>query len=319
MQFPESYFQEEVKWGFTISKTMKHVWAGQMEVLRTIINICEKYGLVYYAFWGTLLGVVRHEGFIPWDDDIDIAFKREDYIKFLQVAKKELPSEYCLLNVHTDEEWSDFHTRVTNSQDIDISESRLSQFHGCPFVIGVDIFPLDYIPRDEEAAELQKTLLRIIGDLLPLAQYLNQNGGNKGEKTDQKAQEDREALEEGLSTLEEWCKVSIDRKGDVANQLRRLYDRICMMHGGEDGDILTSYPEYIKGKGFFLSKEWFGTKQMKFENMMVTVPLGYDRILTELYGDYMAPVQNMQDHDYPFYKEQLQMLHEHNVWLDVQE
>lgn len=316
LKFSEDFFREETKWGFTISRTMKHAWAGQMEVLQKIIEICDKYGLVYYAFWGTLLGAVRHEGFIPWDDDIDIAFKREDYQKFLQVVKNELPSEYCLLNVYADDAWTYFHTRVTNSRKVDISESRLSQFHGCPFAVGVDIFPLDYIPRDKKTAELQKTLLGIIRDLFPL---LREDDESNGKKTMAERQEGMETLEEGISALEEWCQVSIDRKGNVGNQLRKLYDRICMMYGKEDGDILTSYPEYIKEEGFFLPKEWFGTKQLKFENMMLTVPSDYDRVLTELFGDYMVPVRNTQDHDYPFYREQLQMLHERNVWLDVQE
>ena len=316
LQFSESFFCEETRWGFTVSKTMKHAWAAEMEVLQRIIEICERHDLNYYVFWGTLLGAVRHEGFIPWDDDIDIALKREDYVKFLNAAEKELPSGYLLRNVYTDEEWTNAHTLVNNSQEIEISPSRLAEFHGCPFIVGVDIFPLDYIPRDEEAAELQKTLLWTIGNMM----FLLEDVVEKEEKgTEEERQESRKALEEGLSTLEEWCKVSIDRDGSVANQLRRLYDRICMMYGEKDGDILTSYSEYIKGEGFTLPKEWFGTKQMKFENMTVTVPSDYDLILKELFGDYMVPVQNTQDHDYPFYKSQLQMLHDHDVWLDVKE
>lgn len=86
LQFPENFFDEEVRCGFTVSSTMKHYWAAQMEVLQTVIAICEKHDLTYYAFWGTLIGAVRHKGFIPWDDDIDIALKREDYQKLLCIA-----------------------------------------------------------------------------------------------------------------------------------------------------------------------------------------------------------------------------------------
>ncbi len=123
LQFSDSYFKEETIQGFTISKTMKHAWAAQLEVLRTIMEICEKQNLTCYAFWGTLLGAVRHQGFIPWDDDIDIAMKREDYIKFLQAAGSELPEEYCVLNAYTETEWPHFLTRVTNSHKIDTSRT----------------------------------------------------------------------------------------------------------------------------------------------------------------------------------------------------
>ena len=318
LKFPEDYFQEERKCNFTVSKTMKHAWAAQLEVLQNMIAVCEKHNIHYYAFWGTLLGAVRHEGYIPWDDDIDIAMKREDYIKFQQVAK-ELPAEYCFINVHTEEEWPHFCARVTNARTVSTSEKRLLQFHGCPFVVGVDIFPLDYIPRDENAAELQKTLLGIIRDILPLAKLLKENGSAGVDISEAGRQESRETLEAGIAALETCCKISIDRGKPVDNQLLRLYDKICMMYGEEDGEILTSYPEYIKGGGFFLQKEWFGVKQMLFENMHIMVPAGYDHIMTELYGDYMEPVQSGSDHEYPFYREQLQSLHERGIWLDVAE
>lgn len=313
LKFPEDYFEEEIKCSFTVSKTMKHAWAAQLEVLQTIIAICEKHSIHYYAFWGTLLGAVRHQGYIPWDDDIDIAMKREDYIKFQQVAK-ELPSEYCFINVHKEEEWPHFCARVTNARTVSTSEERLSQFHGCPFVVGVDIFPLDYIPRDESAANIQKTLLEMIRDIYPLAEFLRREGSET-----EGMEESRETLEAGLAALETCCKVCIDRKKSVENQLLRLYDRICMMYGEEDGEILTSYPEYINGEGVFLPKEWFGEKQMQFENMQIVVPAEYDRILTELYGDYMEPVQSTSGHEYPFYGEQLQQLHKRGIWLDVME
>lgn len=81
--FPDEYFKTEVRDGFAVNELMKRTLAAQLEVLNKIIGICEKYGLAYYAYWGTLLGAVRHKGYIPWDDDLDIAMKREDYIRFL--------------------------------------------------------------------------------------------------------------------------------------------------------------------------------------------------------------------------------------------
>lgn len=67
---------------------MKHVWAAEIEILLEVIKICERHGLTYYADWGTLLGAVRHEGFIPWDDDIDLAMMRPDFERLEQLLAK---------------------------------------------------------------------------------------------------------------------------------------------------------------------------------------------------------------------------------------
>ena len=91
MNFPDSYFEDEVKAGFFVSAKMKSYWAMQLEVLNEIDRICRKHHIQYFAEWGTLLGTVRHRGYIPWDDDMDIAMKRMDYEKFRKVLPGELP------------------------------------------------------------------------------------------------------------------------------------------------------------------------------------------------------------------------------------
>ena len=75
MRFDSAFFREEEREGFLIASKMKHAWAAQMEVLKDIETVCEKHGLQYFAAFGTLLGAVRHQGFIPWDDDMDIFMK----------------------------------------------------------------------------------------------------------------------------------------------------------------------------------------------------------------------------------------------------
>ena len=67
MNFPDSYFEDEVKAGFFVSAKMKSYWAMQLEVLNEIDRICRKHHIQYFAEWGTLLGTVRHRGYIPWD------------------------------------------------------------------------------------------------------------------------------------------------------------------------------------------------------------------------------------------------------------
>lgn len=86
LQFTEDYFQEEEREGFVVSSMMKRVWAAQLVVLEEIGRVCQKLKIPFWADWGTMLGAVRHHGFIPWDDDMDICMMRKDYMRFLQEA-----------------------------------------------------------------------------------------------------------------------------------------------------------------------------------------------------------------------------------------
>ena len=103
LQFPEEYFEDEVRDGFYVTSDMKHAWAAQLEVLNDVDKACRENGIQYFAEWGTLLGAVRHHGFIPWDDDMDICMKRPDYNRFLQIADQIMPEGYKLSLIHISE------------------------------------------------------------------------------------------------------------------------------------------------------------------------------------------------------------------------
>ena len=153
MYFSEEFFRPEVRDGFFVNGTMKRAWAAQLEVLKVISDICAKYDIPWFAEAGTLLGAVRHKGFIPWDDDLDISMLREDYNRFQKIIERELPQGYRLLTYKNREEsmkfWDVF-IRVVNTDKIRVDEEFLKEFHQFPYPAGVDIFPLEYVPRDPE-------------------------------------------------------------------------------------------------------------------------------------------------------------------------
>ena len=93
---PEGFLGEEVRCGYTVTKQMKEVWAIELDLLKQFDIICEKHGLHYCVAAGTLLGAIRHGGFIPWDDDIDVYMLRNDYNKLMMLAN-EFKSPYFLL------------------------------------------------------------------------------------------------------------------------------------------------------------------------------------------------------------------------------
>ena len=93
MNVQESFLLDEVRCGFLVPAAVKQAWAAELEVLMEIDRVCKLHDIEYFADWGTLLGAVRHGGFVPWDDDLDIIMFREDYNKFLTCAEKEMDSE----------------------------------------------------------------------------------------------------------------------------------------------------------------------------------------------------------------------------------
>ena len=78
-----------------------------LDIVKEVVAICERHSLRYYMLGGTMLGAIRHKGFIPWDDDIDLGIPREDYDMFLQIAPNELSAHLKLVNYHTDPEYQD--------------------------------------------------------------------------------------------------------------------------------------------------------------------------------------------------------------------
>ncbi len=300
LHFPEEYFKTEERDGFLISELMKKAWAAQLEVLSKIIAVCDKYHLTYYAYWGTLLGAVRHQGFIPWDDDLDIALKKDDYIKFLEVARKELPQEYCILNCYTDPEYENAFSRITNGREIDLSEKRMKEYHGCPFSVGVDIFPLYYVPRDTNNAGIQNAILNAISEILKLV-----------ESTDSQNEDDNVLIMEGLVELEKATGYQFTADRPLHNHLKILYDQISRLFEEAESDAVTLFPKYMK-KGYIVEKELLSESiQLPFENITLNAPKGYDAILRKTYNDYMVPRKVRAAHDYPFYKGQLQVLVKH--------
>lgn len=144
MLFHNSYFEDEVRDGFFVPSEIKRAWAAELEVLSEIDKICKKYKIQYFADWGTLLATVRHEGFIPWDDDLDIVMKREDYRRFMEIAQTELPEGFSAYNFRNHDNLWLFLGRVVGKRRICFEEEHLERFHQFPYIAGVDIFVLDY-------------------------------------------------------------------------------------------------------------------------------------------------------------------------------
>lgn len=301
MIFSDSYFEDEIKAGFYVEAKMKGCWAAQLEVLNEIDRICRKYNIQYFAEWGTLLGTIRHGGFIPWDDDMDIAMKRMDYERFLKVAPRELPTSYQILNYRNQEDYWDVMARVLNAEFFDTTPEFLDQYHNCPYACGVDIFPLDYVTRNKEEEKIQR-------DLIEMVKTVADTYGHGGI-----AEED---LEDWLVHIEIICRQKIDREGDIRLQLYKIVCGLYALYGEEESDYIALMPRYLDEGGHIYPKECYADSiRMPFENVTIPVPVGYDHILKLKYGDYMKSVRKGGSHDYPYYEKQDKFLEDKGVVL----
>ena len=294
MKFPYSYFEDEVKDGYYVDSLMKCCWAAQEEILDTIDRICRKHHIQYFAEWGTLLGTVRHGGFIPWDDDMDISMKRPDYNKFLKVAEAELPEGYHIMNYRNDGDYWDVMSRVVNSEKICFDQDFLDRYHEFPFSTGIDIFPMDFLPTSKGEAEVLKHLVEDVKNTADLYG----EGYLVGE-----------ALEERLKQLEILCNRKISREGDLREHLYDIVVSLYALYHEDESEEIALIPLWIdNGSRAYPKKYYAEAVRLPFDRTTIPVPIAYDALLKEKYGDYMKMVRKGGSHDYPYYKAQIKIM-----------
>lgn len=299
--FPKDYFQGETRDGFYIEPMMKCAWAAEIEVLEVVAEICEKHNIRYFADYGTLLGAVRHQGFIPWDDDMDISMFRDDYEHFLEIAPAELPDGWHVHSIYDNPYHHQLHALVTNSDKIDYSPNHLRRFHGCPYSVGLDLFPLDILaPTPEE----DKTICELLKILVYTAQLYEEHPVQA------------EVL---LPEIESLCNITLDRLHNVKNQLMQLANQISRLYNSTGNDEISHYAIHARREqGLRLKSEWYRDRiALPFETTTIMAPAEYDAILRQTYGDYMTPVHGAQSHDYPFWIKQEKILAE--CWTNMQD
>lgn len=116
-----------------------------LEIVKAVISLCEKHGLTYYMLGGTMLGAIRHNGFIPWDDDIDLGMFRDDYEKFLAYAE-ELPEHLKVVNYRNTPSYQYYITRVLDTTT-KVIEDRIGNDNKYTNA-SIDIFPIDGTPNN---------------------------------------------------------------------------------------------------------------------------------------------------------------------------
>ena len=247
-----------------------------LEILREIESICKRNDLSYYALGGTLLGAVRHKGFIPWDDDIDIAMPRPDYDMLLDICKTELSDKYVIQNYRTmpDDPAPTYMTRVGKVNTL-VSYGVAHEAKEMP--IWIDVFPLDAMPSNK--------LLRVFQKYRLLYQRLKFQFSTY-ETNAHQHKPNRPFHEKALMRFREVTKI-----GSNWNPVEMLAEteRVARRFDYEKEDFFVNLFGAYKFREMF-PKSWFGDGvELPFEDGTIRCPIEYKKVLTQMYGDYMTP------------------------------
>ena len=276
MIFEDSFFEEEIRSEFLVTDKRKRVWAVELNLLEILDDICKRHGLRYFVDYGTLLGAVRHEGFIPWDDDIDVTMFRDDYEKFKQVAAEEIKEPYFFQNVYTDNRvWAFSKIRDSRTSAIefpDIPAEKMNQG------IFIDIFPLDDVPDGINMQSYIKDMQRELWATIVQPQVVL-NNIQRGHQTvcdvDLSLDMIRLPIRERMKEFEAFNEWQFGN----STKINFITDELC--------DISPSK-----------EKQWYeSVVYLPFENIKVPAPVGYDEILKCQYGDYRKFVRNGSAHE----------------------
>ena len=245
----------------------KEIQNAILSIFKEIIKICERHNLRYYAIGGTCIGAVRHKGFIPWDDDLDIAMPDSDYKKFYEYAQKELPPELKVFYTADMRHNGNVFMKVHNTSTTFIEKSELNHPDSYKGVY-VDIMPLGGVPSD---SKLQKKYAFRVKYMIWINQKRRCSFG------------DHNALKSKLLWLV-FLPLNIFVPYDFWSKKWQKYTEKFSF----DKSDYTGYVWSRNIGRLIFDKVWFEDYvEMPFEDTTIRCPSGWDKYLSQHFGDYM--------------------------------
>ncbi len=259
----------EEKSTYLKSDVQVHIW----EIMQAVKKCLDEKGVEYYMLGGTLLGAVRHKGFIPWDDDIDIGIPREAYHRFLAEVTEYLPP---YMEVHTWRMTPSHHYYFARIVDTRYQILRSGSEEERTENLWIDIFPLDGMPNGAVRRRIHMLRLLFNRTMYHLATFEKVNVKRPGRPLPQR-------IVIRLVQL-----TGFGRGGDPARYLARI-DRLLRKYPYASSDWVINFMGQYMFREMF-PKSWYGEGRLyPFEDGALMGPEDSDRVLTQMYGDYMTP------------------------------
>ena len=268
-------------------KVLRKLQLVQLEILQDIDAFCKKHDITYFIAYGTGIGAVRHGGFIPWDDDIDICMKRDDYNKFIRLAKKGMQSKYDILNIMETPGYISPFIKVSKkgTRFVEATNTNEEYEQG----IFVDIFPYDYASSDKEtrAKDFQKAwILSRMAMLCEISDPIIPHE-IKGWK--------RAVAVFGCKAAHVFFKlIRLNKK-----KLYKKYEaHVSKYNRNSNKTYLCDYSDITPERTVLKEEQLFPTKDIAFENVTFPGPRDMHAHLSSVYGDYMQlpPVDARHNH-----------------------
>ena len=266
LKFDNNFYEEEVRCDYKITSVNKKNWAVQLDLLNELLEVCKKHDIKVIVFAGTILGAVRHCGYIPWDDDIDVALDRENYEKLLKVAPSEFKDPYFLQTGINDRRFFLNYARLRNSSTTCIISWNKSEEYNNGMYI--DVFVLDGYPENEkDYNHFIKKKERMEWWLKFYGQIEEQTGVRKCIKS----------VVRFFYKMITNYNASFDKYNDFLQKYSKSSRKIGLMTHGD----------YFRKRYWLYREELENIVYLNFETLKVPVPANYDAILKRTYGNYM--------------------------------
>lgn len=273
--------EKETICGYEVSTKMKRIWAMELDMVEKFVSVCRENGLNYMIMGGTLLGAVRHKGFIPWDNDIDILMPRKDFNRLLEIGPESFKSPLFFQTPVT-EESRFFCTYVKIRNGNGTAATREDYESGINCGVFIDIFCLDEIPDSSLARKRYFRRLNEIAKMHRLALGKTLPSG---------------FINTIKHSLQKWIYRVIYHSPDTA-ALFKIYQNAAGQYAGkkcrEVAHQAFGYSEHY----IWNTSDWNEQIQLDFEGLKLDAPKGYDAVLKRQYGDYMKLPEDKSTHDY---------------------
>ncbi len=260
--------EDEIKCDYFVSKEQKAIWKKEVELLQIFMTVCNRNGLKYFVAHGTLLGAVRHKGFIPWDDDIDVNMPRADFEKLKKIAPMEFEEPYFFQTFESDPYYFSGIGKLRTAQGTGMDMQDIG--NKCNNGLYIDIFPMDGIVEDDILRARQSRKVEFYRGLLLAKIY--------GSKFHYLLQYNEKTWKRNKLIAKFCSKIFLNKK----------FEKWCSKYTGEDckrEGIISFITDYECC--YWYKKDYEELTSLQFEGISVPAPKNYQRCLSIKWDNYL--------------------------------